>query len=223
MLHDKFIVEPNYKNEVLIIDRITEAISLQGMYRCHPPVAVPFHLTPLPPSLPAKTDQIPSTDCRRICGILGTIRLLGGPYLIAMTHRIFVGLLNGHPVWQMAGYELIPYLPGISHLTEEQKAQNELYLGMVRQTLDTPSYYFSYTSDLTHTQQRLRQMPAEFHKLGIYERADKRFVWNEFILRSFMRQDLRRYALPIILGCELSVDLFKVVSGFNRRLFQSCP
>lgn len=153
---------------------------------------------------PAKTDQIPSGAAisRRICGILGTIKLLGGPYLIAITHRIFVGLLNGHPIWQLAGYELIPYLPGVSHLTEEQKVQNELYLGMVRQTLDTPSYYFSYTSDLTHTQQRLKAMPEDQQKLGVYERADKRFVWNDFALRSFMRQDLRRYALPVILGCE---------------------
>lgn len=139
---------------------------------------------------------------RRICGILGTIKLLGGPYLIAVTHRIFVGLLNGQPIWQLAGYDLIPYLPGVSHLTEEQKVQNELYLGMVRQTLDTPSYYFSYTSDLTHTQQRLKALPEDTQKLGIYERADKRFVWNDFVLRSFMRQDLRRYALPVILGCE---------------------
>lgn len=105
----------------------------------------------------------------------------------------------------MAGYELIPYLPGVSHLTEEQKVQNELYLGMVRQTLDTPSYYFSYTSDLTHTQQRLRALPEEIKSLGLYERADKRFVWNDFVLRSFMRQDLRRYALPVIMGCKLTI------------------
>lgn len=36
------------------------------------------------------------------------------------------------------------------------------YLNMVKQTFNTPYYYFSYTYDLTHTMQRLYNTSSSF-------------------------------------------------------------
>lgn len=127
-----------------------------------------------------------------------------------MTHRIFVGLVNGQAIWQMAGFDLVPFSQGVNHLTDEQKALNDSYVDMVKQTLDMPYYYFSYTYDVTHTLQRLNGMPPEFQGMGLHERADSRFVWNDYVLRGFQRADLRRYALPIQLGCKNLVGLYKI-------------
>jgi phosphatidylinositol 4-phosphatase len=83
-----------------------------------------------------------------------------------------------------------------------QKQQNEYYLDMMKQLLDTPYLYFSYTYDLTHSLQRLNSMSPEFLQLGLLERADTRFVWNGFLLKSFQKPHFRQYSLPLILGCE---------------------
>lgn len=42
------------------------------------------------------------------------------------------------------------------------------YLNMVKQTFDTPYYYFSYTYDLTHSMQRLYNTSTSFINVRIY-------------------------------------------------------
>lgn len=36
--------------------------------------------------------------------------------------------------------------------------------------------------------------------MGLYDRADMRFIWNGFLLKSFQKFDLKKYCLPIIMG-----------------------
>lgn len=73
---------------------------------------------------------------------------------------------------------------------------------MLKQVLDTPHFYFSYTYDITHTIQRLHSMSPAFLGLGLYERADSRFVWNGHLLKNFKKA--QHYCLPLILGCKLA-------------------
>lgn len=42
------------------------------------------------------------------------------------------------------------------------------YLNMVKQTFDTPYYYFSYTYDLTHSMQRLYNTSTSLLNVRIY-------------------------------------------------------
>lgn len=57
---------------------------------------------------------------RKICGILGTINLINGNNLVVATHRIFVGIINTQIIWRLAGFDIIPYIPSILHLTDAQ-------------------------------------------------------------------------------------------------------
>lgn len=93
------------------------------------------------------------------------MHLLGGQYLIVATHRLYIGIINNAIIWRLAGYDIIPYIPSITHLTQKQREQNETYLQMLRKTLDMQYFYFSYWYDLTHTQQRLHAMPPDFIKV----------------------------------------------------------
>ena len=102
---------------------------------------------------------------KRICGILGSIHLIGGDYLIVATHRLYVGIVQGAIIWRLAGFDILPYIPTNTHLRPEQRKQNEKYLDMLRKTLCTQFFYFSYWYDLTHTQQRLHGMPQGFLKV----------------------------------------------------------
>lgn len=55
-----------------------------------------------------------------VCGILGTIKLISGNYLVVATHREFVGVLNNHVIWRLAGYDIIPYVQSSIHMSDVQ-------------------------------------------------------------------------------------------------------
>lgn len=106
-----------------------------------------------------------SRTLRKVCGLLGTIKLISGKYLVVATHREFVGVINNQVVWRLAGHDLIPYIPSLIHLSDTQKVQNDVYLSMITNTLNTPFFYFSYTYDLSHTLQRLSAVGSYFYEV----------------------------------------------------------
>ncbi|EDV96014.1 phosphatidylinositol-3-phosphatase SAC1 [Drosophila grimshawi] len=171
---ESFIVEPNGQDELLLIGRLDKVTRVQ-----------------------AKTTQLTNLrPTRRICGVLGTIHLLSCDYLLVATHRLFVGVLNNAIVWRLAGYDIIPYIPNAI-----QRSENQSYLNMLRKTLDTKFYYFSYRYDLTHTLQRQRELLGPYHgDQGLLQRADRRFVWNAHVLEQFKCDKMQRFQLPLILG-----------------------
>ncbi|CRL04071.1 CLUMA_CG017184, isoform A [Clunio marinus] len=175
---DKLYIEPNGRKEVLVIDRLSQETRVQ-----------------------VKTNEITNAyNVRKICGVLGSIKLISGTHLVIATHRVPVGFINNQVIWRLAGVDLIPYIPSTLHLNENQKHEDETYLAMVRSVLDTPYLYFSYSYDITHTLQRLHSMSPEFLKMSLLERADSRFVWNGNLLKAFQKPELRQYCLPLVMG-----------------------
>lgn len=121
------------------------------------------------------------------------------------THRLYVGMIYGAVIWRLAGYDIIPYIPKTTHLTPKQREHNDIYLQMLRKTLDTNHFYFSYYYDMTHSQQRLYSMSYEERNRSLFERADNRFVWNGALLNNFNCSEMRNFQLPLILGCKYSL------------------
>lgn len=176
---DRFIIEPlNSSKEVLVIDRVSQEIFLEASYNFPP-----------------------SSSTRTIFGILGIVRLLAGPYLIVITKRTKVGEISGNPIYRIEETDILSYKRTFLHLTEQQNQDNKVYLSMIQTVLQIPSFYFSYTYDLTHTLQRLQNTSPDFRQMSLHERADTRFVWNGHLIREFADQpELSRYTLPVILG-----------------------
>lgn len=175
---DKLYIEPKSGAEIIVIDRASESIHLEK-----------------------HAGQIPQTASRQeFCGLLGSIKLLAGSYLVIATHRELVGYIAGHGVWRLAGTQLIPYFRSTLHLSPEQLKDNVDYVNMIELVLSTPYYYFSYTYDITHTLQRLHTITPDFMVQSLLERADQRFVWNNFLLNNFRSPEFRNFSLPIILG-----------------------
>ncbi|XP_033158809.1 phosphatidylinositide phosphatase SAC1 isoform X1 [Drosophila mauritiana] len=172
---ESFIIEPNGGAEVLVVGRHDKVTRVQP--------ASGGHVANLRPT-------------RRICGVLGTIHLLSCDYLLVATHRLFVGVLNGAVVWRLAGYDIIPYIPNTF-----QRKENETYLRLLRQTLDTKFFYFSYRYDLTNSLQRQREVAQSRPEVsGLLQRAEQRFVWNGFVLRQFNCDKMQKFQLPLVLG-----------------------
>ncbi|WAR13607.1 SAC1-like protein [Mya arenaria] len=139
---DKFIFEPidTGENELLVIDRVTQEISLQ-----------------------ANEGQIPTNAVTStVCGIMGIIRLIAGPYLILITGKEKVGEIRGNTVWQVKTTKVHSYKRTMFHLTEKQNRDNLVYLSMVEAVLKTGYFYYSTTYDITHSLQRLYNTSPDF-------------------------------------------------------------
>ncbi len=142
---DQFFIEStqNAASHILVIDRLSQEISwIDGSRRNS--------------SIP------PSARSRAIFGLVGIIRLLAGPYLVIITKCSRAGAVNSQDVWKVDETQMLPFARTLLHLNEEQAAENEVQVAMIQQVLATPSLYFSYTYDLTHSLQRLHNTMPEF-------------------------------------------------------------
>ncbi|KAI4891931.1 hypothetical protein NFI96_021902 [Prochilodus magdalenae] len=186
---EKFYIEAgdDGANEVLSIDRVSTEMTLIG-----------------------RKDVPPSAVTRQICGVMGTMRLVAGMYLLVITKKRKVGDLLGHAVWKAVEFDLISYKKTVLHLTDNQMQDNKAFLAMINNVLNTDGFYFATDYDLTHTLQRLANTSPEFQEMSLLERdphrttteqADQRFVWNGHLLRDFSAQpELHRFACPVIHG-----------------------
>uniref|UniRef100_A0A6I8SJ63 Phosphatidylinositol-3-phosphatase SAC1 n=1 Tax=Xenopus tropicalis TaxID=8364 RepID=A0A6I8SJ63_XENTR len=160
---EKFYVEacdPGV-DDVLTIDRVSTEVTLTG-----------------------KKDIPPSAITRAIYGILGTIRLVAGMYLIVITRKKKVGDLLNHSIWKATDFDIISYKKTMLHLTDTQLQDNKAFLAMISHVLSVDGFYFSVSYDLTHTLQRLSNTSPEFQEMSLLERADQRFVWNVIAIHS---------------------------------------
>jgi hypothetical protein len=162
--------------EVVVIDRLTSETSV-----------VPFDASLI----------TGSATSQQVHGVIGTINLIAGPYLIVVTACTKVGEISGHSIFRIDSSDLIPHSKTLRHLTDEQVGFNNTYLSMVKSVLSTPHFYYSPSYDLSHTCQRL----ATASLSGSLDRADSRFVWNKSLLSEWnTRSELKKYCLPVVHG-----------------------
>ncbi|XP_075952646.1 phosphatidylinositol-3-phosphatase SAC1-B [Anarhichas minor] len=152
-------------------------------------------------TLTVRRDIPASAETRPICGLMGTIRLVAGMYLVVITKKKKVGDLLGHAVWKAVDFDIVSYKKTILHLTDNQMQDNKAFLSMINNVLHTDGFYFATDYDLTHTLQRLANTSPEFQEMSLLERADQRFVWNGHLLREFIAQpELHKFVFPVVHG-----------------------
>uniref|UniRef100_A0A3Q3BZ65 SAC1 like phosphatidylinositide phosphatase b n=1 Tax=Haplochromis burtoni TaxID=8153 RepID=A0A3Q3BZ65_HAPBU len=121
-------------------------------------------------TLTVRQDVPASAETRPICGLMGTIRLVAGMYLVVITKKRKVGDLLGHAVWKALDFDVISYKKTILHLTDNQMQDNKTFLSMINSMLHADGFYFATDYDLTHTLQRLANTSPEFQEMSLLER-----------------------------------------------------
>eukprot|EP00112_Aurelia_sp_Birch-Aquarium-sp1_P022960 Seg666.6 transcript_id=Seg666.6/GoldUCD/mRNA.D3Y31 product="Phosphatidylinositide phosphatase SAC1-B" protein_id=Seg666.6/GoldUCD/D3Y31 len=207
---DKFYIEPLdadvSSSKILEIDRVTQEFLLTD-----------------------NRGQIPrNSEVQEICGILGIIHLMAGPYLLTIKKRRLVGIFNGHEIWQVKETDIVPFPKTMLHLTEEQNRDNKIFVQMVKTILQNDGFYFSYTYDLTHTLQRLQNTASDFVYSPLFERADPRFIWNHHLIKLMSVQpELCRFVLPVIQGfisikkCSIKQHSFDLALISRRSCYRA--
>ncbi|RMC05337.1 hypothetical protein DUI87_18526 [Hirundo rustica rustica] len=158
---EKFYVEAcdDGADDVLAIDRVSTEVTLT-----------------------VKKDVPPSAVTKPIFGILGTIRLVAGTYLLVITKKKKVGEIFSHAIWKATDFDILSYKKTMLHLTDIQLQDNKVFLSMLNHVLSVDGFYFSTTYDLTHTLQRLANTSPEFQEMSLLER-------------------IHRFATPVMHGC----------------------
>ncbi|KRX63555.1 Phosphatidylinositide phosphatase SAC1 [Trichinella sp. T9] len=175
------------------------------------------------------TNDDPIIESRRICCLFGVIHLLSGPYLIVVEESVCIGKIYHQKIFKATKCTVFPFASSLLHLSESEIQDNIIYVDMLQSVLNTESFYYSTTFDLTHTLQRLHNTSPEFLTMALYERADQRFVWNYHMLQDLFNViqvernenvngfPYEMFAVPMMLGfveirdCVVAGNSFKLI------------
>src|SRR5690606_10330014 len=79
------------------------------------------------------TNYIVESQPKIFYGIVGTIRLLRGPYLIIITEREKVGYLAGHVIFKLESVDILPFETETNTLSAQQEEDEARYLQLLNQ------------------------------------------------------------------------------------------
>ena len=204
MAPDKFYVTTDVNSDkMLTIDRTTYAIELISNQSSGTSIA---NLVGL------------GGNRRSIVGLLGIIQLVSGPHLIVATKKLKVGHITteNHAIWRLDESVVVPFSKSELHLTAWELKLLQRQKSMISDLLRTPAFYFSYTYDLTNSQQRLSSTYYAAHNRSknnhIYQNHHRtpsnslttlhsKFAWNYNILRPFLAKvEHLSYCIAVIHG-----------------------
>ncbi|KAH7514644.1 hypothetical protein FEM48_Zijuj11G0111200 [Ziziphus jujuba var. spinosa] len=135
-----------------------------------------------------------------IYGVVGTIRLLVGTYVIVITSRKEVGNFFGFPVYRVLSMSFLSCNEALK-LSNSQEKRDEAYFRNLLKTVEsTPGLYYSYETDITLNLQRRWKLAEGWMNKAIWKQADPRFVWNRNLLDELIECKLDDFVMPLLQG-----------------------
>jgi len=131
----------------------------------------------------------------RVFGIVGTVTLLSGQYLIVILRREYQGEIRGNEIYRLKEIQFLPVnRRTLSNVTDDQREKEVVYMEMINKVLcEEDSFYFSYTSNLcVDFQDTLTGNSTPY--------AAKHFFWNRHFSKSLHEAGLDHFILPMIRG-----------------------
>uniref|UniRef100_A0A2K6U0Z2 Phosphatidylinositol-3-phosphatase SAC1 n=1 Tax=Saimiri boliviensis boliviensis TaxID=39432 RepID=A0A2K6U0Z2_SAIBB len=163
---EKFYVEAcdDGADDVLTIDRVSTEVTLA-----------------------VKKDVPPSAVTRPIFGILGTIHLVAGNYLIVITKKTKVGEFFNHVIWKATDFDVLSYKKTMLHLTDIQADQRFVWNGHLLRELSAQPEVHRFALPVLHGF-------IAMHSCSI---NGKYFDWILISRRSCFRAGVRYYVRGI--------------------------
>lgn len=136
-------------------------------------------------------------------GVLGTIALQNQEtnetesFLILVVGIDYVGKITDVPVYKISQVHFVSFntVNEINYAEAKKTPYDEL-----KRFCENGSFYFSLDYDLTHTQQRIHSKRDQLKDLQMCKAADRRFFWNRYLARYFIRKKLDDYLVMVIRG-----------------------
>ncbi|KAK4268583.1 hypothetical protein QN277_025216 [Acacia crassicarpa] len=135
-----------------------------------------------------------------IYGLVGTIRLLVGTYVLVITSRKEVGSFLGFPVYRLMSMRLLACNEALRFSTVQEKKDEAYFRTLLKIVESMPGLYYSYDIDITLNLQRRCKLVEGWMSKPIWKQADPRFVWNRHLLEDLIEYKLDRFVIPIVQG-----------------------
>ncbi|XP_044970142.1 phosphoinositide phosphatase SAC7-like [Hordeum vulgare subsp. vulgare] len=146
----------------------------------------------LPPRGPSANPKV-----RIVFGVIGVLKLAVGSCCLVITDRDCVGSYMGHAVFKVTGLKVLPCTTASS---AEQKKMETEFSDLLDAAERSIGLYFSYEANLTLTLQRLYDLGDTFKALPLWRQAERRFMWNGYLLEPLIENRLDQYLLPVVQG-----------------------
>ncbi|XP_077214691.1 SAC domain-containing protein 8 [Tasmannia lanceolata] len=141
-----------------------------------------------------------------IFGIVGTIRLLAGTYILVITSRKEVGSYLGFPVFRVTSMKFLSCNTALRLSASQEKRDEAYFMSLLRTVESTPGLYYSYESDLTLNLQRTCKLTEGRTSKPLWKQADPRFVWNKSLMEELIECKLDAFVIPLIQGSFQTVQ-----------------
>lgn len=126
-------------------------------------------------------------------GLLGIATLQTTKCLVVVSEASFIGTLKEAKIFRVERCDFLPFASTLSHI-------DTYHISLLRDTINSRSFYFSYTYDLTHSLQRISTFPDQHKAQHIVLRADSRFFWNSHLAQDLIRNGAFDPILVLISG-----------------------
>ncbi|KAK2980021.1 hypothetical protein RJ640_020047 [Escallonia rubra] len=152
--------------------------------------------------LSGSTDTASPSKVSTLYGVAGTIRMLAGTYVLAITSRKEVGSYLGFPVFRVVSMKFLSCNEGLRQLTsQEVRRRDEAYfMNLLKLVESTPGLYYSYQTDITLNLQRRFKLAEGWMTKPMWKQADPRFVWNRNLLEELIENKLDGFIMPLLQG-----------------------
>ncbi|KAJ0979359.1 hypothetical protein J5N97_014833 [Dioscorea zingiberensis] len=153
-----------------------------------------------------------------IYGVVGTIRLLAGIYVLVITAREEIGAYHGFSIYRVKSMTFMCCNEALRHSTSQEKRDEAYFMTLLRTIESTTGLYFSYEMDLTLNLQRTCKLAEERVYKPLWKQADPRFVWNRNLLEELIETKLDAFIIPMIQGNILKLLRFQIAEFTLKNL-----
>jgi hypothetical protein len=103
---------------------------------------------------------------------------------------------------------IIPLFRQARPLSDSKQADEDRYLKLLNLGFDEHSFYFSYSSEITLTQQRLAKINQRYANEPLWAKADLRFFWNRDLIEELVAIHADEWIVPFMSAyIELRSDI----------------
>ncbi|XP_020522342.1 phosphoinositide phosphatase SAC8 isoform X2 [Amborella trichopoda] len=151
-------------------------------------------------------DETPS-KVSIIYGVVGTIKLLAGMYLLVITSRKQVGTHSGFPIFQIVSMKFLSCNEALKQSSYQEKRDEAYFMSLLKTVESTTGLYFSYEADLTLNLQRTYKLPQKRTVQPLWKQVDPRFLWNRNLLEELIESKFDEYIIPLVQGSFQTVQI----------------
>lgn len=143
----------------------------------------------------------------KLCGVVGTIRLVAGTYVIVITSAKEVGKCLGFPIFRVQSLKYLPCNQAIKQLSPQEKKEEAYFRNLLKVVESTAGLYYSYETDITVNLQRRLKLAEGWMSKPLWKQADPRFVWNRALLDDLIEKKLDSFIIPLQQGSFQTAEL----------------